>query len=84
MRRDCKFCGWKTLVYPPNISKCSGCGKFYNEFEVHSRDYKVVYKLCKVESGCRSLEGVSRYLISESVCQICKKDNGEKYCFHKV
>ena len=68
MRRNCSFCGWNTLVYPPNILRCSGCGRYYNKNQAIDKNYKISYKVVQTKSGC----------------QICKKDDGEQYCLHRV
>lgn len=48
MRELCLCCGYKTLVYPPDNSKCSGCCNNYgttkeqgiNNFETKWKSYK--------------------------------------------
>ncbi len=29
VRKYCNYCGWKTLVYPPDFNRCSCCGGYY-------------------------------------------------------
>ncbi len=30
VRKKCPTCGYKTLVYPPDHKRCSGCGMSYD------------------------------------------------------
>jgi len=34
VKQFCNNCNYKTRVYPPDNSKCSGCCKFYSEGDV--------------------------------------------------
>ena len=84
MRRNCHTCERSTLVYPPNIAKCSGCGEFYNQRDIHCKDYKVTYEKPILTSGCVICKKSGFSNINRGDYHFRWNWVWGNYCFHKV